>query len=190
MNLLDIAKTAGAAAFSLAVPGGAAILATVNALLPDEHKLPTAATGHDICATVSALSPEQKALVMSKEFDVELAQIKESNGTLRVMLQADAASTHTTRPYIAKGSFQLVAAVSLLVVSLWAFAVGSGNVEMVGQIMGGWEFVAAVLTPFVALLWAYFGILKQEHQNRLTGGNTPPGPAGVLGIISSALGKR
>ncbi len=185
MNFLDIAKTVGAAAFSVAVPGGAAILATVNQLLPDEHKLPATATGHDIRGAVSALPPEQQAAILEKQFDVDVTQIKESHDTVRTMLTADAASTHTTRPHMALGSFYLVAFVTVVIVLGWLYAV-SKSADPLKEITDGWPFILALLGPFVTLMHAYFGVLKQEHRARLNGG----APAGIGGIIAGVLSRR
>lgn len=190
MKLFDIAKKIGLGLIREAVPGGGLLLAAVNEFLPDDKKLPADATGCQVLSAVESLPPAERASLLEKEFDVDITQIKESNETLRVMLQADAASTHTTRPYIAKGAFRLVATISLVVIALWAYAVGTGNVAMVREVMDGWAFVAAVTAPFVTLLWAYFGILKQEHQNRLNGGRGGSTPSGLGGIISAVLGKR
>ncbi len=74
MNLLDIAKTVGAAAFSVAVPGGGAILAAVNQMLSDDSKLPVTATGNEIKSAVSAMPAELGASVISNEFDVDMTQ--------------------------------------------------------------------------------------------------------------------
>ncbi len=190
MNLLDIAKTVGAAAFSLAVPGGAAILATVNQLLPEGSKLPETATGHDVKSAVSTLPPEQQASLLEKQFDVDIAQIKESNDTLRVMLQSDAANPHSTRPKIAWGSFWLVALVTSVVVSLWAYGVGIQNDLLVKTVMDGWPFVASLVAPFVLLLRSYFGVLKQEQHNRLNAASGNSTQQGIGGIISSIINRK
>ncbi len=182
MNLLAIAKKVGWGILRDAIPGGGLILQAVNEFLPDDKKLPADATGEQVKAAADSLPPAERAQLLSREFDVEETQIKESNETLRVMLQADATSTHTTRPYIAKGAFQVVAAVVLVVVSLWAYGVGMGKPEMVKTIMDGWPFVLGVIGPFVMLLRSYFGVLKQEHRQRLdaAGGTPSPGFAGAL----------
>lgn len=188
MNLLDIIKTVGSAALRTMVPGGGLILQAVNEFLPDDKKLPAGATGDQVKAAAESLPPAERAQLLGREFDVDETQIKESNETLRVMLQADATSTHTTRPYIAKGAFQVVAVVVLVVVSLWAYGVGMGKPEMVKTIMDGWPFVLGVIGPFVMLLRAYFGVLRQEHRQRLDAAGGTPSP-GVVGALA-ALIKR
>ena len=99
---------------------------------------------------------------------------------------ADTKTPHTTRPYIAKGAFHVVAFVTIVVISLWAYGVAVKDEALVTAIMGGWQFVLAVIGPLVTLLWAYFGILKQEQRNKLnaaTGSTT----GGLSGIISNIL---
>jgi len=127
---------------------------------------------------------------MDKEFDVELTQIKESNETLRVMLEADARSPHTTRPYIAKGSFHVVAFAVILVVSVWAYGVLISDDGIIKTVVEGWPWLLAVLGPLVALLYAYFGVIKQEHKNKLDAANGGSTPAGIAGILSSLINRK
>lgn len=188
MKLVDILKTVGSAVISTAVPGGPLLIAGVNAMLPDDKQLPSTVTGEQAMGVVDSLSPDQKALVLNKEFEVELTQIKESNATLRAMLQADAASTQTTRPKMALGSFYIVAAVTLSIAAGWLYAVYLSD-DPLGGIVDGWPFVLALVAPFTTLMHAYFGVLKQEHKNRLDAGTGNSTPTGLAGIIS-ALTKR
>jgi len=188
-KLFDILKKVGAGIIRDVVPGGGLLVAAVNAVLPSDKQLPPTATGKDIDYVVAGLPAEQRAAILGKEFDVEMTQIKEGNETLRAMLKHDAENPHSTRPKIALGAFRVVAFVCIAVVSMWSYAVLTGNDKMVESITGGWMFVAAVIAPLVTLLWAYFGILKQEHKNKLNaaGGTSPVG--NVINILSS-LAKR
>lgn len=188
MKLLDIIKSVGAGIVREAVPGGGLIVDAVNALLPSEHKLPKGATGSDIAAQVSKLPPAEQAAVLSKEFDVDIAQIEESNATVRAMLEADYKTPHTTRPYIARGAFQVVAACSLAVIFTWCGGVWLDRPETVKAAQDGAQFMLFVLGPLVTLLWAYFGVLQQEQRNRL---NAATGtPAGGLGTLLGSMIKR
>lgn len=184
MKLLDILGKVGGAVVKTMVPGGGLIIDVVNEFLPDDKKLPADATGSDMQAAVDKLPPDQRAQLMGREFDVQI----EEHHTLQAMLQAEQGSTHTTRPRIALGSFQLVAFVTVVVVSLWAYAVAIENEKLVAAVVDGWPFVAAVIAPFVTLLWAYFGVLKNEQRNRLNAANGST--AGPLGGIISKLIKR
>lgn len=184
MKLLDIIGKVGGAVVKTMVPGGGLIIDVVNEFLPDDKKLPADATGSDMQAAVDKLPPDQRAQLMGREFDVQI----EEHHTLQAMLQAEQGSTQTTRPRIALGSFQLVAFVTVVVVSLWAYAVAIENEKLVAAVVDGWPFVAAVIAPFVTLLWAYFGVLKNEQRNRLNAANGST--AGPLGGIISKLIKR
>lgn len=191
MKLWDIVKTVGSAALQVALPGtGSLIVGAVNGLLPDDKKLPAGATGDDVNNAIASLPPEQQASVMEKEFDVSITQIKESNSTVRAMLESDAKNLHSTRPYIAKGSFHVVAFVVIVTISVWAYGVFIRDDDLVKTVMGGWQFVLAVIGPLVTLLWAYFGVLKQEHKNKLDAANGSSTPAGIAGILSSIIKRR
>ncbi len=188
MNITEILSKVGSGVLTSLVPGGAAILAAVNAFLPDDKQLPAGATGQQVAGAVNSLSPTQRVELLSKEFDVDIAQITESNSTLRAMLTAEQASTHTTRPKIALGAFYVVAFATVAVVALWCFAVATGRDTMVSVIMDGWPFLLSVLGPLVVLLRAYFGVLKQEQKNRLDAANGSTGTA-LSGILSNVFKK-
>lgn len=168
MKLINILKAVGSAAIQVAMPGtGSLLVAGINELLPVNKQLPVNPTGSDVSNAIAALPPEERASVLEREFDVDIVQIQESNQTLRTMLESDAANPHSTRPKIAYQAFQVVAVISLLFVSMWAYSVLSGDNEMVAAIMSGWGFLVAATAPFVAWLNHYFGILKAESQDRL-----------------------
>ena len=152
MKLWDIIKTVGSAAIQVALPGvGSGIVAAVNAFLPDDNKLPSGATGDDINNAVSRLSPDQQASLMEKEFDVSITQIKESNSTVRAMLESDVKNPQSTRPYIAKGAFHVIAFSIIATMSSWVYAVFMKDEELISNIMDGWQFILAVIGPLVTL---------------------------------------
>jgi hypothetical protein len=188
MKFKDILKKVGSSILREAVPGGGIILDAVNAMLPEKHKLPADATGEQARSQLNGLSPELQAEVLGREFDVEIEQIKQSGETARAMLEAEAASTHTTRPYIAKGAFHVVAAVTLVVAALWAYGVATDHDAIVGTVMEGWPFILALIGPFVALLHAYFGILRKEHKARVEAVTGSTG--GGVGAILASIVKR
>jgi len=189
MNIWDIAKTVGAGALNLVVPGaGSAILGVVNEFLPANKQLSADATGHDVSNAIQSLPADQRAAVMEKQFDVDITQIKESNSTLRVMLESDVKNPHSTRPYIAKGAFLVVAFSIIVIISLWAVSVFNNDVSTVTAVVDGWPFVLAVMAPLVTLLYAYFGVLKNEHKNKLDAASgAATAPAGIAGILSAVL---
>ena len=81
MNIWNIVKGVGAGVIS-SVPGGSLVLSAVNALLPNDKQLPNTATGEQLGNAVSNLPPDKQAEILSKEFDVDITQIEQSNSTL------------------------------------------------------------------------------------------------------------
>lgn len=186
-DIWDIVKTVGSGAISALVPGGGAIISLVNSFLGDDDKLPENATGDQAVDAIKKLPPDKRAEVMCKKIDVDLEQIKQSYGTLQAMLTSNATSTHTTRPYIAKGAFHVIAFAVITVISIFAYGVSVGDADMITAIVDGWYFILAVIGPLVTVLLAYFGVLKQEHRDKLdaAGGNTKP--SGIVGAVSSII---
>lgn len=166
MKLWDIVKTVGSSIISEVVPGGSLIVDGINALLPNDKKLPVNATGDQVNSAISHLPPEQQVQVLNKEYDVEIEQIKQSHSSLRTMLEANATSTHTTRPKIAYQSFQVIAFSTISVIFAWSFAVVTDNTEMVDTIERSWLFILGVITPLVTVLHAYFGVLRDETKDK------------------------
>lgn len=189
MKLWDIVKTVGATALNVALPGaGTAVIGLVNEFLPDGAKLPQTATGHEVENALQALPPADRAKLMERQFEVDITQIREAHSTVRSMLESDVKNPHSTRPFIALGAFWVVAFAVVTTISVWATGVVTGDSEMVETVVNGWRFILAVIGPLVSLLWAYFGILKTEHKNRLhAAGGSPAG--GLVGALAG-LFKR
>ena len=181
MKLSDIAKRVGAGLVRDLVPGGSLLLDAVNAMLPADKKLGPNATGGDL----QNLPPE----VLAKKFDVEIESIKQAGETVRAMLEAEARSTHTTRPRIAMRAFYLVSVISLIIVFAWAWAVVTGDTEVVGLVVDGWPFVLAILAPFVGWLNHYFGVLRSEHANRLDAVAGSKRASFVAGVVDAIRGR-
>ena len=190
MDLWSIVKTVGSGIISAAVPGGPLIVGAINEFLPDDAKLPENATGQQAQDALATIPAEQRAQLMDRQFDVQETQIKESYASNRAMLEADAVTPHTTRPYIAKHSFHVVAFTSIVTVSLWAYGIIKADADMVETIVNGWPFLLAAIGPLVVLLQAYFGVLKQEQKNKLDAAGGVSQPNGLAGLISSFVGRK
>jgi len=188
-KLIDIIKSVGAGIIREVVPGGGLLIGAINTILPADKKLPDMATGQDIDYVIKGLPVSQRSAILNKEFDIELAQIKEGNATLRVMLEQDAKNPHSTRPKIALGAFRVVAFSCITVISVWSYGVLTGDSELVKAVMDGWAFILAAIAPLTVLLQSYFGVLNAEARNRLDAANGTPtsGIAGIAGLISSFI---
>lgn len=190
MNLWDIVKTVGSVALQVALPGpGSLIVGAINAVLPDDKQLPAHATGSEVQDALVHVPSDQRAQLMDKQFDVTIEQLRQAGESNRAMLAADAISEHTTRPYIAKGSFQVVAATILIAIAAWAYGVVTGDDAMIEKVVAGWPFILAMTAPLVALLRAYFGILKTEQRDKLNSSQGAPAVSRFASIVS-ALIKR
>lgn len=185
MKLKDIISKVGGEVFKNAVPGGGILLDVVNEFLPNGQRLDKGATGSDVRAQIEKLPAGLQASLYGKEFDVEAEQIREGNATLRAMIEAERQSPHTTRPFVIKGSFLVVAFVVVLCVTVWAYGAVSGNTALVEVIARGWPFVLSAIGPFAVLLRAYFGVLQSEHRDRLSAVTGQP----TGGLLTRLLGK-
>jgi hypothetical protein len=171
MNILEIAKSVGAAVIKTVVPGGALLIDAVNMMLPDDKQLPSDTTGDQVARAVNGLTPDLKAKILLKEFDVQLASIRQTHDTARTMLIQDAINPQSTRPAIALKAFYLVAIISMLVVLMWCYAVINKDTILVKEIMDGWVWVGAIVAPFVLWLNRYFGIISTENNAKLNASN-------------------
>jgi len=190
MKIWDIVKTVGSGIIREVVPGGGLLVGAINEFLPHDKKLPSTATGNDINEAIVSLPTDERVRVLEKEFDVDITQIQESNATVRTMLEADVRNPQSTRPYIAKGAFNVVAFVVVVAVSAWSYGVFIGDTDMVTTVVNGWQFILAAIAPLVTLLWAYFGVLKTEHKNKLDAANGTTTQSGITGILSAFLSRR
>lgn len=166
-----------------AVPGGGILLEAVNAALPPDRQLPAHASGRDVESAISALPGPQQANLLDRQFDVQETQIRASADTLRAMLDAERASPHTTRPFIAKWSFIVAAAISVVFVTVWGYAVLTKAESLVSAVTNGWPMILAVVGPMWSLLYAYFGVLRKEQGDRLSAASGQP----MHGIIASVI---
>ena len=184
MKLGDILKKAGAAVIRDAVPGGGLILDMVNQFLPDDKKLPKDATADQATAAIQSLTPDQQAMLMSKELDVQIEEVRSWTSIQEALAKADEAGA-STRPWIAKlMAVTVVAAISIFMVA-WAYAIGSKSSETLKALSESWEIMLMVIGTPTTLLRAYFGMRTEEKKARygVAVGAAPAPAAGILGAI-------
>lgn len=179
MKLLNILKEVGGGILKSVIPGSG-IIGAVNNILKGT-KLSNTATGDDVSRAIAGLPAEDRTVILNREFDVKIEKLK----TIQAMLSADAITPHSTRPYIAKQAFHIVAFSTVVIVGMWGFAVATGNNTMIKAIMEGWPFILAVTAPLVVILQAYFGVLKSEQKNKLDASNGISHVNGIGAFIGS-----
>lgn len=181
MEWSDIGKTVASAAPLLGGALGGPLGAAAGSLISSFFGVDDTPEAVD-----EAIRKDPNAIIKLKQ--IESDNFKERGETLRAMLESDAKNQHTTRPKIAYQAFQIVGAVALICISIWAYAVISMNVDMVQMVMNGWPFVAAIIAPLTGLLYAYFGILRKERNDgiKAAGGNFS---AGIIGSVINRITK-
>lgn len=184
MKLLNILKQVGGGIIKSVIPGSG-IIGIVNGLLSSGNKLSNDASGDDVSRAISHLPEGDRIKLLDRKFDVKIKELE----TLQTMLTADATMPHTTRPYIAKHSFHVIAFAIVGPISIWCYAVFNAHTVMAKSIIDGWPFVLAAIGPLVYLLHAYFGILKSEQKNKLDASNGVSHAEG-LGAFIGNIFKR
>jgi len=185
MNLLKILGTVGSGIISIMVPGGAAIVAGINAFLPDDKKLPENATGSQVQDSISNLPPEKQAEILAKEYDVEIAKI-ESWATIQGHLSKADATGASTRPTIAMMMAWLVVLQVITVCILMISSVLMVNNELLSTIKEFWPMLLASMGTPILLLRSYFGMRTEEKKHRV---HAATGVAPIAGLISSLFKK-
>lgn len=182
MDFKSILKTVGSGLISNLVPGGSAIVAGINAFLPDDKKLPDNATGEQAQSAISSLPPETQAQVLCKEHDVTIEEIRGFTDRFKAMADVDK-SGNTTRPEIAKMMAQVVCFTIIVVVSMYAYAIASHDTSMIKAINEGWPMLTAIIATPTALLRAYFAMRTKEKQQKYEAATGTSAPASLLTLL-------
>lgn len=148
-------------------------IAAVNAFLPENHKLPPEATGDQVISRYDTLGPSEKAHV-DKRLDHELGMEKERTSQLQAAWEHDSSGA-STRPYIAKQSFHVVAALTFIYVGTAA----------INQQVLSWEQMAVILSPYVAWAGHYMGLRAKEKIARYNTATGNPALGAIASIVSS-----
>jgi DNA-binding protein len=175
MKLFDILKKAGSIALRTIVPISGPIIDTVNAFLPGDKKLPLDATGEQVNRAVDTLSPEQQAQLLSKEYDVEIAEITSWTQIQSSLAEADKAGA-STRPDIAKMMAWVVCYAEIIAISMWGYAVIKNQVSLENS----WPLIVAILATPTALLRAYFGMRSKEKKSRYNAAIGQPAQSNII----------
>lgn len=182
MDIWNIAKTVGVGIVSTMVPGGAALVSAVNAFLPADQKLPETATGQDMDRAITTLSANAKAELLSKQYDVDIAHIHANASATKAMLIAEASSPHTTRPYVIKHSFHLIALIALGIMFCFVWATIKGDPTVINVIIEAWPVVGVLVVPLIECIRRYFGILAKESADRQNAANGFPLQSGLAAL--------
>ncbi len=188
MNIGMIAARVGTSLLKNIIPGAGLIIDTVNAFLPEDQKLDSSATGQDLTSAVNSLPPEHQAQVLSKEFDVEIAEIESHAKIVEALSKADTAGS-STRPKIALMMAWLLTFSVSIFIGVWAISIGFEKVAVLKELNDSWPMILAVLGPVIALLRSYFGMRSGEKKARYSAvTQTPPQGNFLMDIVKAFKG--
>jgi len=158
------------------IPFGPQILGVVNAMLPDDKKLPETATGSQIADAVESLPPEQRASLMEKRIDLQIA--KEEGMTERYKAMAEADGQETRARLVNKAMNALIALTTVFISAMaWVYvdrgaaAAFSGEMAAVFGVFSG---------TFAYVIRSYFGDLRTETKSRHHVIDSKPQPLGAI----------
>ena len=165
MKLSDILIKAGSTILKTLIPGSGLLIDSVNAFLPEDKKLPNDATGTQVADAVNTLPPDQRVLVLMKEYDVEIAEITSWTQVQSSLAEADKSGA-STRPKIALMMAKIVSFVVVAYSSALIIAIILDRVSMITSLSNTWPLMLAIIATPTLLLRAYFGMRSKEKENR------------------------
>jgi hypothetical protein len=166
---------------SALIPGGPLVLAAINEILPENKQLPDTVTGSDMRRAVSRLDPVQRASLMEKQLDVEIAELNTWATIQEAHSKADSTGS-TTRPTIAMMMAWVVVLEVVIIVVAWAYAVFTGDNAMIKEVNEAWPMLLAIVATPTALLRAYFGMRTKEKAARYSASTGQP-----LGMVANLI---
>ena len=158
-NVGEILKNVGMGLVS-EIPGASAVIGLVNGFLPADKKLPETATGAQVQSAIDGLPESDRAAVMNKKLDVEIALDKGWTSRYEAMCSADGQST---RPRIAIMMAQVMS-FEILAFTVWCFIYPE---QMKNPVL--WTVFGVLTATPAGVLMKYFGELRKEQGQRLSG---------------------
>jgi len=182
MNFGSILKKVGTSIIKNVIPGGEFAIDMVNKFLSEDKKLPPNATGEQVSQAIQLLPPEIQAQILSKEYDVQIAEINAWERIQGHLADADRAGS-STRPKISLMfahvvSFVMIAFSSALVIQVY---MGKAKIEE------AWPLALALIAPAVELLRYYFGKRSNEKEERYHVATGVPAKAGIMENIVNLI---
>ena len=188
MKLGSILAKVGTSVLRNVVPGSGFIIDAVNEFLPKDKKLPAEATGTQITQAVNTLPPDQQAQLLSKEYDVEIAEINSWTQVQGSLAEVDKVGA-STRPQIAMMMAKVTSFVIIAFSTIWMIAILNDQVAMIKTLTDSWPLMLTVIATPTALLRAYFGMRSKEKKNRYSAAVGQPIQSNLLTNIISMIRK-
>jgi len=190
MKLGKILGAVGKTALSVLVPGSGQIIEAVNEFLPDDKKLDFGtATGEDVTRAINTqLSSADQVTILSREFDVEIVKEQEWTRRFEALNRADETGK-STRPQIA----MMVAITVCVPVNALAIAIFIASLlnktQMIESLNSSSKLILSLIVPLLYLLYAYFGMRRDEKKARYNLATDQASPLGAIGSVIGAFKK-
>ncbi len=191
MNIGSILKSVGGSIIKQVVPGlgiATEIIGVVNSFLPNDKKLSDSATGTDAQKAIALLPLDKQAELMSKKYDIEIAEIKEWSNIVASLGEVDKTG-YSTRPAIAKGMSQLIAFGVIVTLSPIAYAIVIGEPKMILSISQIWPVIATTIGIPAGIVNSYFGKRHKEKKQKYEAVSGVPPVAGIMSQIVKMFKK-
>ena len=165
MDLGNILKKAGSAVISSVVPGGGLIVDLINEFLPSDNKLPKTATGAEAQAAIDGLTPELRLQLMTRELDVDIAEVNAWSNVQESLAKADE-SGKSTRPRIALMFARQIVFTCNVVSFAVAYSIVTGDKSVIEVINQIWPIMLAFIGPMITVIYQYYGKRTKEKVER------------------------
>lgn len=189
MKALDVLKQFASVALTVACPAAAPLVAAVNQALPGNRQLGRGATGSMVEQALDMLDPSKKAEILAMEFKHEEVMVGHQVSAMNTANTNTNENYQETRAYIAKGSFHILSAATLLSAGSIFVSTATSDCEALEELTNSWPLVLAILGPFVGLLNAYMGVLKSEYRDRLNAANGKTAFGSLAALIGTIKKK-
>lgn len=176
----------GSAIVKDVVPGGGLLVDAINAFLPVDKQLPANATGAQATAAVATLPPDQQASVLSKEVDLDIAEVNAWARVQGSLADADKSGA-STRPAIAKMMAWTVVYAVIAFVTAWIICIAYHQDATLKVLGDSWPLMVTVLGTPTALLRAYFAMRTREKRARYSAAVGQAAQPNVLADIVRAV---
>jgi hypothetical protein len=181
MDIKSILKTVGTAVLA-SNPIGLAAIPIINALLPDNEKLPSNATGKDVEARIAQLTPDEQGRIYRAEIDLQIEQERGLTSRYEAMCKSDG---QQTRAKIVNKAMNCLIAITLMFMCAIGYVYSTAGAKVAFSLeMAGVFFT--VSGTFAYVIRAYFGDLRTETESRHSAINGKSLPSkGIAGVIQS-----
>ena len=182
MNILSILKNVGTGILS-ATPYGALAIPVINALLPDESKLPNDVTGVGAQTALATLRPEQRQKIELAEIDLLIEEERGRTARYEAMAASDG---QETRAILVKRAMNALIWLSVLFAAATAYVYSTKGAEAAFSLEMAGVYITITGT-FTYVVRAYSGDLRTEAKSRHRTIDEKPEP---LSAVSAFIASK